>query len=124
MDRYLHKPFKNQDSTQVQEVSPGSPEDKFRARLAATRLSDDPGFYALSYSWNAPKFDTSLECNDHILNITGNLAMVRTHLRDAMITLKIWIDQCASIKATLREVQLRFNSWAISTAAHAKFLSG
>ena len=60
--------------------------------LEDCRLSDDPSYEALSYTWGRPIFPELLHTHDGVLKITENLALALRGLRFKNRIRYLWVD--------------------------------
>ena len=60
--------------------------------LEDRRLSDDPSYEALSYTWGQPIFPETLHTHNGALNITENLALALSGLRLKDRVRYLWVD--------------------------------
>ena len=60
--------------------------------LEDCRLSDDPSYEALSYTWGQPIFPEILHTDNGVLKITENLALALRRLRFKERVRYLWID--------------------------------
>lgn len=89
----LYQPLQYHDSFRLLQLRPGASENTWYGILAAHRLSDTPGFVALSYAWGCPTYSTP---NQGSIEVSPSLSSALHHiLRGAAgkQCLHIWIDQ-------------------------------
>ena len=60
--------------------------------LEDCRLSDDPSYEALSYTWGRPVFPELLHTHNGVLRITENLALALRGLRFKDRVRRLWVD--------------------------------
>lgn len=102
--RYL--PLHHDDEIRVLQILLASDTAAFRCKLGPIRLSEDPEYTALSYTWGdadakyaavAYKTETiaktTIECDDTPFMITNNLHEALCVLRDKHEVTTIWVDQ-------------------------------
>lgn len=83
------------DSIRVLELLPagdGLNEHGIVCRLEDCRLSDDPSYEALSYTWGQPIFSEILHTHNGILRITENLTLALRGLRLKDRVRYLWVD--------------------------------
>lgn len=83
------------DSVRLLKLLPASNDANDRGLscgLEDYRLSDDPSYEALSYTWGQPTFPEELHTDNGVLKITENLALALRRLRFEDRNRYLWID--------------------------------
>lgn len=77
--------------------TPGAPRILFAQRQlnhAVSLIDKKPVWYtALSYTWDAPIFNQSIQIGEHQIRITSGLAAAMRRLRSSAQSVYLWIDQ-------------------------------
>ena len=92
---HQYSAFLHDDSIRLLKLLPtgdGLSEHGLICALEDRRLSDDPSYEALSYTWGQPIFSEFLHTHNGTLNITENLALALRRLRLKDRVRYLWVD--------------------------------
>jgi len=94
--RYQYQALHHQDSIRILELLPGAAGTALQCKLHEVRMSSQPSFEALSYTWGVPIFSKQLtettSPSPAILSITENLFSALHTLRLPHSSRKLWVD--------------------------------
>lgn len=93
MQRYQHPRLQGHRWTRLLRLEPAkSLVDPIRCSLHEVSLDTNPGYEAISYSWDGQASNQEVFCSGRQLLVTANAAMVLRHLRQRRQPRWIWID--------------------------------
>ncbi|KAK5173108.1 uncharacterized protein LTR77_003230 [Saxophila tyrrhenica] len=99
-DRYVYEPLRHEDSIRLVEVAGNADTAApLSCRLVEARLSDEPRYSAISYTWEDQTPDQEIHVDGRVLLITKNCEAALRRFRPALEHEKavLWIDQvCVS----------------------------
>ena len=89
----LYPPLKSDSSTRLFVLFPGVGSDPLRGSVDEVDLAGDHTSYeAISYTWGTAGNEKPLYIDGRLTVIWGNLSSCLYHLRDALISKKLWVD--------------------------------
>ena len=107
---YKHQPLVGDESFRLVDLPAGCGNDKVAVSLNNYRLSDAPGYEALSYIWGEDADVEYIQCNEkHVLPVTTSLVQVLRRFQLPDRSRKLWIDQCCIDQANTTERSSQVN---------------
>lgn len=91
VEEYQYEPIRP-DQIRILELWPGNPSDALYGRLRSVSVSDNPGYYAISYAWGEPILSHTINLSGRSLGITPSLYGALCRLRQQRRRVAFWAD--------------------------------
>jgi len=89
---YKFKPLLYEDSIRLLVIEPGESPSAIQARLVEHRLSQNPAYEAVSYTWGGSEFPDSIIIDGLHFSVTENLYLALSKFRDSKDFRYLWVD--------------------------------
>jgi hypothetical protein len=89
---FNYRPLKNEDSIRLLNLEPGSEDDPIRCQLLNVRLSSNPRYEAISYTWGRNDYPKLISVNDVQIEVTETLYKALHHFRLPKHRRTLWAD--------------------------------